>query len=136
LGKRIAGILRSFLVATINIGNDQQLQVVSTQLHQLNQDSAIRELQTKTILDFWNKAGHTIIMGDFNADPSAPELEVLRQAGLVDGAVAFGGTPSYTTIDDRRLDYLWLSPDLKVSDFKVTPVKASDHAALIVLVKE
>jgi hypothetical protein len=41
-------------------------------------------IQSEAIVDFWDGANDTVILGDFNAEPDASEIDILRQAGLVD----------------------------------------------------
>jgi len=72
-----------------------------------------------------------------NADPDDLEMEMLRQGGFVDAAVAAGGTPAYTDPSDnpgRRIDYIWISSDLRVSIVLVPISKASDHLPVIAVI--
>jgi endonuclease/exonuclease/phosphatase family metal-dependent hydrolase len=130
-------LLRSFIATTINVGRETQLYIIATHLHHINEDIDIRQLQAKTILDFWGSAGHTVLLGDLNADPDDPEMEMLRQGGFADAAVAAGVTPAYTSTSDnpeRRIDYIWISSDLRVSSVLVPVSKASDHLPVIAVI--
>ena len=130
-------LLRSFIAATINTGNGTRLHIIATHFHHIEEDTDIRQLQAKTVLDFWGNADHTVLLGDLNADPDGPEMEMLRQGGLVDAAVAAGGTPAYTSTSDnpdRRIDYIWISSDLRVSSVLVPVSKASDHLPVIAVI--
>ena len=132
-------LLRSFIVATVNAGNGTQLHIIATHLHHINEDTDIRQLQAKTILEFRGSAGHTVLLGDLNADPDYPEMEMLRQGGFVDAAVAAGDTPAYTSTSDspeRRIDYIWITSDLRVSSVLVPISKASDHLPVIAVISK
>jgi endonuclease/exonuclease/phosphatase family metal-dependent hydrolase len=64
---------------------------------------------------------------------------VLRAAGLVDAFQAAGGAaadePTYSSDrPERRIDYLWLSPDLRASGFQATTTTASDHRGVMVTI--
>jgi endonuclease/exonuclease/phosphatase family metal-dependent hydrolase len=69
-------------------------------------------------------------MGDFNAVPGDPEIELLRQAGLTDVIEAAGLTPGYTAPAGnpwKRIDYIFLPPDLTADDVVISPALVSDH---------
>jgi endonuclease/exonuclease/phosphatase family metal-dependent hydrolase len=80
-----------------------------------------------------------VLLGDFNAVPGSPEIALLRRAGLTDAFQAAGGAaddePTYSSErPERRIDYLWLSPDLRASDFDATTSTASDHRGVMATV--
>lgn len=130
-------LLRSFMAATINVGNGTRLHIIATHLHHIKEDTDIRQLQAKTVLDFWGNTAHTVLLGDLNADPDDLEMEMLQQGGFVDAAVAAGGSPAYTAPSDnpdRRIDYIWISFDLRVSSVLVPISKASDHLPVIAVI--
>ncbi len=127
-------LLRSFIAATVNVGNGTKLHIIATHLHHIEEDTDIRQLQAETILDFWDNTAHTVLLGDLNADPDDPEMEMLRQGGFSDAAVAAGVTPAYTSTSDnpeRRIDYIWITSDLGVSSVLVPTSNASDHLPVI-----
>jgi endonuclease/exonuclease/phosphatase family metal-dependent hydrolase len=79
-------------------------------------------------------------MGDLNAEPGSREITMLRAAGLVDAFQAGGGTPpdelTYSSDrPERRIDYIWLSPDLAASGFDATTGTASDHRGVAATVR-
>ncbi|UCC92786.1 MAG: endonuclease/exonuclease/phosphatase family protein, partial [Thermoplasmata archaeon] len=69
--------------------------------------------------------GPLVIMGDLNALPDSPELQVLvTEAGLT--RVPTGGTyPSWRPT--KALDHIFVSQDVKVVSSSVPDVKLSDH---------
>ncbi len=136
LQPRSLRLLRGFTTATIDLGGGQHLEIITTHLHQINEEPEIRQDQVKTILKIWNHSGSTVFLGDLNADPEDPEMEMLRQAGLIDCAAAVSEHPATTTVDDRRLDYIWISPDLSVTAFTAINSDASDHLPIVAEIKK
>jgi len=135
-------LLRGFTSATIDMGNGTQLQVIATHFHHpatvaRKGDADIRLLQSAAIIDFWNNASFTVLLGDLNGEPHDPEIKMLQQAGLVDAAAVVGGTPACTSPSDnpqKRIDYIWVSPDLKVNDVQVPVTTASDHLPVVAVI--
>ncbi len=136
LPPRSLPLLRGLLSASIDIGNGERLNVIATHLHHIESDSEVRQLQVPVITDFWDDAPRTVILGDLNAEPDALEIEMLRVAGLSDtmpGAKAPGFT--YHSADLlRRIDYIWLSPDLNVQSYTSPYSQASDHLPVLALI--
>jgi len=127
-------MLRGFTTVKIDTGNGNSLIVIATHFHHLNEDSDIRQLQAPVIIDAWNGAERTVIMGDLNARPDWPEMEMLREAGLIDAYEAAGSGDGFTyhsATPVERIDYIWVSPDLTVSEVKVPSSLASDHLPLM-----
>jgi len=128
---------RGFTVAQIDVGNGTQLQLIATHFHDPDPDTEVRQLQSKAIIDFWDGASLTVLLGDLNAEPDDREMEMLRQAGLVDAAASVGGTPglTFSSVElEKRIDYIWVSPDLKVTDAKVLATTASDHLPVVAII--
>jgi len=76
-------------------------------------------------------------MGDLNATPEAREIAMLKDAGLRDAFTLAGqgsGLTYSSEAPERRIDYIWVSPDLKARDFRVLPGQASDHLGIAVTV--
>ena len=127
-------ILRGFVVAQIDLGSSDHLQVIVTHYHHVEGETDVRQLQSEAVLDFWDGAGRTVLLGDLNAQPHDPEMEMLRQAGLVDALAGIEPPPAYThpSVNPyQRIDYIWVSPDLKVSDTWVPVSNASDHLPVV-----
>ena len=130
-------ILRGFTSAVIDIGGGDSLQVIATHFHHLEEDSNIRQLQSPVIINYWNKADRTIVLGDLNAEPNAPETEMLYQAGLVDALAEAEPSATYTFHSAdlyKRIDYIWVSPDLVIKEASVMFSNASDHLPIIALI--
>jgi len=129
-----APIGRGLIWAKIDIGADEPLLVIVTHLHQVEADTHIRAAQIPVILDFWDHQEQTVIMGDFNAEPSAGEIGLIYDSGLLDAWLEAGQGQGYTfDANDpyQRIDYIWVSPDLGVIEIKVVQTLASDHIPVL-----
>jgi len=74
-------------------------------------------------------------LGDFNLLPETESLRIIENGmeNLVkDYNVQSTRTSLYTRheISGKFADYIFLSPSIKVKDFKVLPDEVSDHTAL------
>ena len=130
---------RSFTSVVVDIGNGETLRVIATHLHHPRGEGVKRAPQLQAILDVWGQKERTVIMGDLNARPEDPELGPLREAGLLDAFLAAGETgKGYTSPSKepfQRIDYIWISPDLRVSGFAIGENQASDHFPIAVTVE-
>lgn len=67
-----------------------------------------------------------VLVGDLNAGPETPDLQVLLAAGL--RCAASPAEPTFPSDDPRhRIDYILLSPELHCTQCWVIPTTASDH---------
>ena len=125
---------RAFTVAVVDVGGGDRLTVIATHLHHPRDGGAERVPQVQALLDYWGAAGKTVLLGDLNALPGDPEIEMLWQAGLVDAFEAAGAEPpGYTSPSEgpqRRIDYIWVSDDLSAGAFVTRESQASDHFAV------
>ena len=127
-------IKRGFTVLKIDAGDDIVLNVIATHLHHIEDDSAIRIVQVRQLLDYWDGQADTIIAGDFNARPFSQEIQMMNTAGLVDSLSVRDDQSVYTYHSAdlyQRIDYIWISPDLEVLDSSVLQSQASDHQPVI-----
>lgn len=126
---------RGYLVTVVNIGNEEHLTVIATHLHHISEDSEIRQQQVPVILETWDNADMTIITGDMNAEPDSPEIQMFRDAGFFDvmsGSVPPEGYTYHSADLYQRIDYIWITPDLKSENAEVFQSTASDHLPVIV----
>ncbi|WP_149549378.1 endonuclease/exonuclease/phosphatase family protein [Streptomyces marokkonensis] len=73
--------------------------------------------------------GPKILVGDFNAEASAPELAPLWGA-LRDAAPGGGGT--FPAVDPaKRIDLVTVSPDIGVTGARAVATEASDHRPVV-----
>ena len=81
-------IARGYLWAKIDVGDQESLLVIATHLHQIVPENQVRLEQVPVVLAFWNEAPYSLVMGDLNAEPGFPEMDLIAQAGLVDCSTA------------------------------------------------
>lgn len=125
-----APMRRAMLWAEIDIGTGERVLIIATHFHHIEADVHIREPQSAALVKFWNRRERTVVLGDLNATPESQEIALLRDAGLRDAFTVAGRGDGYTyssTRPERRIDYIWLSPDLRAQDFRVLLGQASDH---------
>lgn len=89
-------------------------------------DPAIRATQVREMLAIM-RGPRQVLLGDFNAEPGAPELAPLweRLADAGGGATFPTGSPT------KRLDYVTASRGLRVVDVRVPATSASDHLPVV-----
>lgn len=86
--------------------------------------------KVKTFLD--SMKGAKILCGDFNLLPDTKSIEILEK-GMRNLVKEHGVTSTrshYYTRSDKYADYILISPEIKVSDFKVLQDIISDHLPL------
>lgn len=77
---------------------------------------------------------HAILMGDFNCLPNAPELRMLQhRTGLVLPDKELHTYPSWKP--NRMIDYILVSPSLRMREAEVLDLPHSDHLPLAVEVE-
>ncbi|MEX0787949.1 MAG: endonuclease/exonuclease/phosphatase family protein [Anaerolineales bacterium] len=123
-------IRRGYLWARLDIGPGGPLTVIVTHLHQIESDSDVRQAQVPVVLEAWAESPHTMIMGDLNAEPGSPEMDLFAAAGLRDAWAAAGSGDGLTWRADepsQRIDWIWLTPDLVILRAEIPRTTASDH---------
>lgn len=97
-------------------------------------DPSVRARQVAELLAYVGpaSAGPTLVLGDLNAPPDAPELRPLlarlRDAWPADAGP--GGTyPAAAPV--KRIDYVLVSPHFRVRGARVPPTDASDHRPVV-----
>ena len=78
-----------------------------------------------------------ILMGDFNLDPHEPLLNPIREK-MQDAAHWFGEEKCSYPSDDpqRKIDYIFVSKDLKIKDADIPAFVVSDHRPHIATIEE
>jgi endonuclease/exonuclease/phosphatase family metal-dependent hydrolase len=125
---------RGYLWVRVDTGGPVPLLVIDTHLHHLGPDSDARVEQVPPLLAFWNDQPAAIILGDLNAEPGSPEMDMLAAAGLVDAWSLAGQGDGYTYSSlqpVKRIDWIWHSPDLTPVDIEVIQTTASDHMPVL-----
>lgn len=121
---------RGVIGARYALADGQSLNVFATHYHHPDDGSAVRLLQSQAVNDVWGERPFSLFMGDLNAEPTAPEIELLSHAGWQD-VVALSQISPDATYDSltpsRRIDYIWISPDLTAVNVVIPTQPASDH---------
>lgn len=97
-------------------------------------DTEDRINQSNKIKDFIKTLqGEVVLCGDFNLNPETESVKIIENIGLKnlvkDYKVETTRT-SYYTKPEKFADYIFVSNNIEVKDFKVLPDEVSDHAAL------
>jgi endonuclease/exonuclease/phosphatase family metal-dependent hydrolase len=125
---------RGYLWAQIDLGAGETLLVFTTHLHHEPERNDVRMAQVEAMLNAWNGQPQVVLLGDMNAIPGSPEMQMILDAGFVDtwaeaghGEVntSFGGHPNW------RIDWILHTPDLVARDVEVIESRASDHSAVV-----
>jgi len=112
--------------------NGHPVRVFNTHLD-YRKDPAVRTTQVQQMLDFiGDMSVPTLVFGDLNAAPDAPELQPL----LVHLHDAWSGSssPGLTYPADaprERIDYVLVSPQFSVRSIRVPDTQASDHRPVV-----
>ena len=126
---------RGFVTLEVDLGRGETLDVIATHFHAGDADSAIRVPQARAVIEAIASGRPTVVLGDLNGPPHAPEIQMLTSAGLSDAFVSSGAAGGgYTFPADtpsKRIDYIWSSSDLKARDFSLPDSLASDHLAVV-----
>jgi endonuclease/exonuclease/phosphatase family metal-dependent hydrolase len=106
------------------------LWVLGTHLDDPRNAGAVRLKQAGELVASWNQRSPALVMGDMNSDPNDPVILELRSAGFVDYGSALN-PPSYTSHDQRRIDYILGTRDILLRDIHVPDVWTSDHRPVV-----
>lgn len=92
-------------------------------------DPSVRTLQVKeSVAAIREVEGPVVMMGDFNAEPGAAELKLLHDHLSDAWAVRGGAGSTYPAVDPvKRIDYIFVSPEVQVDSAFVLSGSASDH---------
>lgn len=139
----LSDVKRRFLMEALIPANGEILHVFSTHLiHTHQQPSEIQELQAKRLAELIPKE-HALLGADLNATPESATVGVLKHA-MVSTDSAFDPTwgvyPEGCPVCkpqaiDTRLDYLFVTKDLRFNSFKVHESKGSDHLPISVVIE-
>ena len=97
-------------------------------------DSDERLEQSRKIVQFLQSIhGPVVFCGDFNLLPETESIRMIENAGLRNLVKEYGVTSTRTSLytkPEKFADYIFVSQDLQVEDFKVLPDEVSDHSPL------
>lgn len=109
----------------------------ATHLDHIGSPDNARRPQLSEALAVWGGAERSVLLGDLNAEPARPELQPLYDSVYTDALAATGNTDVFTFWDEtprpgRRIDYIFLTPDLRPERTWVVEDRASDHLPVLV----
>ena len=90
-------------------------------------------LCAETVCNEYNKDIPTVLMGDFNLEPHDKLLDPVRNI-LVDTDTYYKGESNLTFPSDKpeiKIDYIFVSSDIKVNDVTIPETVAADHRVII-----
>ena len=120
-----------FLEASVNLGS-ATVRVFNTHLD-YRADPAIRQKQVAEMLGIIGASpGPTLLLGDLNAQPQAPELQPLF--GKLKDVWSSREDPGFTypaALPVRRIDYILASPHFRSRSVRVPVTTASDHRPVV-----
>jgi endonuclease/exonuclease/phosphatase family metal-dependent hydrolase len=130
---------RGFVSAEIDTGSGDPVLFYSTHLQHKGNDKYSKEeihiAQLAVILEHWGNRPNTILVGDFNAQPEWPQIEMILDAGFVDSWTEAGEGPGYTANardPQHRIDWVFHTPDITANAASNIVSLASDHLPVIV----
>jgi endonuclease/exonuclease/phosphatase family metal-dependent hydrolase len=130
-----APLRRSYIISEIELEGQENINVMCVHIHHIECEGSIREEQVEKILEEWGGLERTAIMGDFNAEVYEPEIKKMYDTGLLDSQLELGKEEKLTWVHYepyRRIDYIWVTEDLEISDVEVPYSTASDHLPVVV----
>jgi endonuclease/exonuclease/phosphatase family metal-dependent hydrolase len=96
-------------------------------------DTPERIAQSNIIRKFMDNAeGRIILCGDFNLNPTTQSIKIVEEGmrNLIKDYSINSTRTSFYEKPGKYADYIFISPDIEIRDFKVLPDEVSDHAAL------
>lgn len=99
-------------------------------------DSPARLEQSRNVKKFLDHVhGAKILCGDFNMAPNTRSMEIIEEGMrnlVTEQGVVATRSSLHTESGNKIVDYILVSPEVVVGDFKVLPDVVSDHLALYV----
>lgn len=115
-----------------------RLTIINTHLDP-SRDDRWRRQEADSIASLVAQARHVepmvILGGDFNSTPESAVQEAVRGSGLRDSWHECANGPGFTYPDDtpvKRIDYLFLTGDLRCASARVIETRVSDHRPVLV----
>ncbi|WP_026257867.1 endonuclease/exonuclease/phosphatase family protein [Actinopolymorpha alba] len=123
---------RGLLVTNLNV---RGIPVRFANTHLQHNDNLERQAQAAKIVELLGSTpSRTIVVGDLNATPDAPEIKTLTDV-FTDTWTAGGVGDGFTySVEhpDRRIDFVLASRDLGIRKAEVVSADASDHLPVVV----
>ena len=127
----VRGLLRVVVAAS-----GEPITFYATHLDHIGGPDNARTAQVAEALAVWDGASRSILLGDLNAEPDKPELQAIYGAGFVDALAVAGQGDAFTFWDPiptpgRRIDFIFVTPDLALGGVWVVQTRASDHLPVL-----
>lgn len=107
-------------------GLETTFDVVNTHLDEREADN--RAASARQLVTWLDTATPTIVLGDFNAGPTAPELAPLTAAGLRMVPVSGGTAHQFTgRTNGRRIDHIFVSTHWEINEAAVVHDRPGDR---------
>jgi endonuclease/exonuclease/phosphatase family metal-dependent hydrolase len=124
---------RSVVSATVPVEGGE-LWVASTHLDNPGDAEEVRMDQTVQLLEHWNGAEPAVLGGDFNATPDTDVIAAITAAGFVDTSAAADNEET-TSENGRKIDYIFITPDLETISVSIPDIWTSDHRPIAATVR-
>jgi endonuclease/exonuclease/phosphatase family metal-dependent hydrolase len=131
---RVEAEPRSYVRVQLDVG--EPVNVFVTHLNHQNERNRIP--QVERLLAVWDSTPRALIVGDLNALPQSTEIMMIEDAGFISAQDVTGNGELFTfhaLVADRRIDWIFGTPDIAFDDFAIPQVTASDHLPLVVTVR-
>jgi endonuclease/exonuclease/phosphatase family metal-dependent hydrolase len=116
---------RCLLKATIDVGNGLNVLVSHFGLNPDEQENAV-----ETVISNISEKS-CVLMGDFNMDPDDPLIDKIREK-LRDTGMGLDEKTFPSDAPMRRIDYIFVSPNIKVLRTETPSLVVSDHLPYVV----
>ncbi len=114
------------------------LLVTSTHFTSYEGFDAERIAQADAYVVFWAGRPRSVLAGDYNSHPEDASIARLISAGLIDApaSVGLGKEFTYSSGDPHeRIDYVFVSPDIRPVSARILEGTASDHRPVFVILR-
>ncbi len=129
---------KGFVVTTIDWPGDPDFKVDLVSVHLDYSRDSVRRQQLREMLDFLRRRGRpTVLMGDFNIDwyrSKGESYRLLRRHGFHAIKPAGGRQVTFPS-DGTRLDWIFVSRELRLESETIIDKNLSDHYAVIASIK-
>jgi endonuclease/exonuclease/phosphatase family metal-dependent hydrolase len=126
---------RGYLWLKIDVDAQQPVQIIATHLHHIGEEVSVRLAQVPVLLEYWDHAPRSVILGDMNAKPGEADMALILQEGFIDSWTEVGSGDGYTYSSGdpyQRIDWIWHTPDLVALDVEILQSTASDHLPVVI----
>ncbi|HET9426469.1 MAG TPA: endonuclease/exonuclease/phosphatase family protein [Gemmatimonadaceae bacterium] len=127
----VPDLMPGMLEATVEV-RGRRIRFFTTHLD-YRADPGVRRRQVTETLAFLRQSdGPTVLVGDLNAPPEAPELQPLFQVLRDAWTAGSGAGLTYpATVPAKRIDYILVSPHFDVAVASVPATTSSDHRPVV-----